>query len=140
MLLSPFFLLFTIGAILAIRQKWPVFFKPVSLVGVVLVFLLITGLNKCIYQKGAPHHHQVMNWVDSNVSDDAPIGTIQVGTLGYCQDRTIYLYGKVNPEALLAQRGRAYCPDLQNKPDDCLLYYLRGRPETLVHSRLVWDR
>lgn len=75
-----------------------------SLVGVVLVFLLITGLNKCIYQKGAPHHHQVMNWVDSNVSDDAPIGTIQVGTLGYCQDQTIYLYGKVNPEALLAQR------------------------------------
>gem|GEM_PF-5850514 len=78
MLLSPFFLLFTMGAILAIRQKWSVFFKPVSLVGVALVFLLVTGPSTWIYQTGVPHHHhlQVMNWVDSNVSDDARIGTI----------------------------------------------------------------
>lgn len=82
-----------------------------SLVGVALVFLLITGPSTWIYQTGVPHHHnfQLMNWVDSTVPN-AWIGTMQTGTLGYFPEWTINFDDKVKPEALLAQRGRAYRP------------------------------
>jgi hypothetical protein len=41
--------------------------------------------------------------VEENVPDDAWVGAIQSGTLGYFHDRTLNLDGKVNPEALRAR-------------------------------------
>ena len=73
-----------------------------SLVGVALVFLLITGPSTWIYQNGVPHHHnfQRMNWVDSTVPN-AWIGTMQTGTLGHFPESIINFDDKVKPEALL---------------------------------------
>ncbi len=47
-------------------------------------------------------HFQVVEWVQQNVADEAWVGAIQTGTLGYWHDRTINLDGKVNPDALRA--------------------------------------
>ena len=72
---------------------------------------MITGPSTWVYQKGVPDHHnfQLMNWVYSTVPD-AWIGTMHTGALGYFPDWTINFDDKVKPEALLAQRGRAYRP------------------------------
>ena len=82
-----------------------------SLVGVALVFLLITGPSTWIYQEGVLHHHkfQLMNWVDSTVPN-AWIDTMQTGTLGYFPESIINFDDKVKRDALLAQQGRAYRP------------------------------
>ena len=48
----------------------------------------------------AQGHFQVVDWVTENVPQDAWLGAVQTGTVGYWHDRTINLDGKVNPEAL----------------------------------------
>lgn len=50
-------------------------------------------------------HFHVVRWVEENVPEEAWVGAVQTGTLGYWHDRTINLDGKVNPEALAARRS-----------------------------------
>lgn len=57
------------------------------------------------YARGDQHgHFQVVAWVAAHVAEEAWVGAIQTGTLGFFHDRTINLDGKVNPEALQARR------------------------------------
>lgn len=66
--------------------------------------VLIAGLNARTYLGGTDHmHFEIVQWVEDNVPEDAWIGAVQTGTLGYFHDRTINLDGKVNPEALQAR-------------------------------------
>jgi hypothetical protein len=69
--------------------------------GALLVRLLLPG---------APDqgHEQVVAWVGENVPEEAWVGAVQTGTLGYWHDRTINLDGKVNPEALEARRTEGH--------------------------------
>jgi hypothetical protein len=71
-----------------------------------VALLLAAGLNLYRLVPGvAVHgHFQVVDWVAENVPDDAWVGAVQTGTLGYWHDRTINLDGKVNPAALAARR------------------------------------
>lgn len=48
-------------------------------------------------------HEQVIRWVSAHVPEDAWVGAVQTGTLGYWHNRTINLDGKVNPDALAAR-------------------------------------
>ncbi|WP_435311995.1 hypothetical protein [Primorskyibacter sedentarius] len=50
-------------------------------------------------------HFHVVGWVSENVPEEAWVGAVQTGTLGYWHDRTINLDGKVNPAALAARRA-----------------------------------
>ena len=57
------------------------------------------------FQRWEQHlHFQVVDWVAANVPEDAWVGAIQTGTLGYYHERTINLDGKVDPNALAAQQ------------------------------------
>jgi hypothetical protein len=59
--------------------------------------LLARPLLPGAHQQG---HFQVVEWVRENVPEEAWVGAVQTGTLGYWHDRTINLDGKVNPAAL----------------------------------------
>lgn len=66
---------------------------------------LALALNLRPLMAGAPQgHFQVVDWVRQNVPEEAWIGAVQTGTLGYWHDRTINLDGKVNPDALAVLR------------------------------------
>ncbi|MGB7243174.1 MAG: hypothetical protein WBC93_13940 [Sulfitobacter sp.] len=72
--------------------------KAVGLIGIVISLgllgrLLIPGVK-------SQGHFQVVDWVHKNVPQDVWVGAVQTGTLGYWNDRTINLDGKVNPDAL----------------------------------------
>ena len=56
-------------------------------------------------------HFHVVRWVEANVPEDAWVGAVQTGTLGYWHDRTINLDGKVNPDALAARRSKGHVLD-----------------------------
>jgi hypothetical protein len=129
--LAVFFAMFTITIAFHIwsmvgRAKLP----SASIAGLVVV-LLVAGLNVRIYFTGMPHEHiQVINWVEQNVPDDQWVAAIQTGTLGYFHDRTKNLDGKVNPDALAAKKGRAFCPEVDdetvfiNGKKNCLMHYI----------------
>ncbi|SNS78273.1 hypothetical protein [Tropicimonas sediminicola] len=53
-------------------------------------------------------HRQVVDWVAENVPEQAWVGAVQTGTLGYWHDRTINLDGKVNPAALEARKREGH--------------------------------
>ena len=77
-------------------------------IGSAVAVLAAVGLNVRIYVQGSEHmHFQVVEWVEANVPDEAWVGAIQSGTLGFFHDRTINLDGKVNPRALAARREDA---------------------------------
>jgi hypothetical protein len=83
---------------------------------------LAVFLNVRAYRLGAKHQHfQVVEWVEQNVPDAVWIGAVQSGTLGYFHDRTLNLDGKVNPEALEAQ-----------KTETSLQYTVASKAEYLV--------
>ena len=63
--------------------------------------LLVRALLPGVTQQG---HEQVVSWVSDNVPEEAWVGAIQTGTLGYWHDRTVNLDGKVNPKALEAKQ------------------------------------
>lgn len=72
-----------------------------ALAGVCLIVVTCASLNVHLYRQGNDHmHDQIVEWVEENVREDAWIGAVQTGTLGFFHDRTINLDGKVNPEAL----------------------------------------
>ncbi|GMW00913.1 MAG: hypothetical protein AMXMBFR84_20500 [Candidatus Hydrogenedentota bacterium] len=111
--LSPFmailwavFVVHLLGKFSASKMRWAA--------GIVMscVVVAVALQNIRIYSNGANQAHwQVVKWVQENAGEDAWIGAVQSGTLGYFHDRTINLDGKVNPEALnarLAQSIPAY--------------------------------
>lgn len=104
--LSPFLTLITIAVVTSLAEKVPRMLQPVvaiSMMSVVLLFVSATNLR--LYVNGAQHQHfQVVEWVDTHVSPEVWVGAVQTGTLGFFHDRTINLDGKVNPEALRANR------------------------------------
>jgi hypothetical protein len=72
---------------------------------VVSAGVMCAALDVRTYLKGCEHlHFQVVDWVAANVPEDAWVGAIQTGTLGYYHERTINLDGKVDPNALAAQQ------------------------------------
>ena len=78
----------------------------VGLAGLVLSVLLLGRLLlPGVNEQG---HFHVVRWVEENVPEDAWVGAVQTGTLGYWHDRTINLDGKVNPEALAARRSKGH--------------------------------
>jgi hypothetical protein len=85
------------GAALALSYG----FGGILLSGALLIRLLLPG---------APDqgHEQVVAWVEENVPEEAWVGAVQTGTLGYWHDRTINLDGKVNPQALAARRTEGH--------------------------------
>lgn len=71
-----------------------------------VVVLLCCALHVRTYAGGTQHMHRpVVHWVAQNVPERAWVAAVQTGTLGFFHDRTINLDGKVNPEALEAQRS-----------------------------------
>jgi hypothetical protein len=71
-----------------------------------LACVLVLYLNVRGFRLGSKHQHfQVVEWIEANVPDSVWIGAVQSGTVGYFHDRTLNLDGKVNPEALAAQKA-----------------------------------
>lgn len=131
---APFLALFSFGIFIYVQERFNAFppldklFIPVFLGGTVFI---IAGLNIRLFKEGVPHGHiQVINWVDQHVPEEVWVAAIQTGTLGYFHDKTYNLDGKVNPEALKAKHGEAYCPDPsqsgtnKQQPRNCLMYYI----------------
>jgi hypothetical protein len=81
--------------------------RPAALpIAIALALMLVVHLRA--YRRGDQHQHfQVVAWVEQNVPQQAWVGAIQTGTLGFFHDRTINLDGKVNPYALEARRRGA---------------------------------
>ena len=105
LILATFVVALDIGRwLLPNRAAWPVFAYGLS--GVALSWALLVWL----LLPGAPNqgHGQVVAWVNANVPENAWIGAVQTGTLGYWHDRTVNLDGKVNPEALAARRTEGH--------------------------------
>jgi hypothetical protein len=75
-----------------------------ALAMLLMLRLLIPG----VHQQG---HFQVVDWVRANVPENAWVGAVQTGTLGYWHDRTINLDGKVNPHALRARMEKGHVLD-----------------------------
>lgn len=103
--LSPFFAI--IGAATAFRLATSAArrgFSALPLAAVAAMALVVVGLNYRSYERGPAHgHRQVIEWAAANVPEDAWVGAIQTGTLGFFHDKTYNLDGKVNAEALEAK-------------------------------------
>jgi hypothetical protein len=101
---SPFLALLWAWAIVEVWQRIPL--PRLRLVIAVVFVGVVLYPNVRLYLRGTNHlHFQVVEWVGANVSDDVWVGAPQSGTLGFFHDRTINLDGKVNPQALAAQRA-----------------------------------
>jgi hypothetical protein len=99
------------------------------------------------WRRGLDHlHFQVVAWVAEHVPEDAWVGAVQTGTVGYFHDRTINLDGKVNPEALAAVRAHRIPQYVLSKPIRYLADWeglaswaeldgLKGRFDLVVHDR-----
>lgn len=126
---TPFLTLFMVMIALTLLRKVEYVRRPLLWSGATFCVLVIVALNLRIYQNAMPHQHiQVVNWVDKHVPDSTWVAAIQTGTLGYFHDRTINLDGKVNPDALLAKRGLAFCQGDRlvpgDEPKNCLIDYI----------------
>lgn len=124
---TPFLMLFATMLILTVLKKLPTQKRPVLLLAGAICLIITVSLNFRIYQRGIPHQHQqVVAWVKAHVPKESWVGAIQTGTLGYFHDRTINLDGKVNPMALKAKNGDAFCPESSNTPSksNCLMDYI----------------
>jgi len=83
-----------------LRKKREAMAMPFVLAFTVVAVALLVGLNVRRYQRSVHHmHFQAVEWIDENVPEQAWIGAPQTGTIGFFHDRTVYLDGKVNPEA-----------------------------------------
>lgn len=120
---TPFLLLFSTMVLLSLANTG--FKKPMLISGALVSSLIIVALNVRIFNNGVPHQHQqVVDWVKNNVPEDQWVGAIQTGTLGYFHDKSINLDGKVNPNALKASHGEAFCPPGQPQKENCLMEYI----------------
>jgi hypothetical protein len=109
--LAPLFIIAAVSAALDIGRwvlpRWPrALVLTYGFGGVVLSALLLVRL----VLPGAPvqGHAQVVAWTRENVPEEAWVGAVQTGTLGYWHDRTINLDGKVNPIALEERRTHGH--------------------------------
>jgi hypothetical protein len=105
--LAPLFIAATVSVAVGLARRLMPQRASVVLTGLAVAALALgVGLNFYRLMPGvAVHgHFQVVDWVEANVPEEAWVGAVQTGTLGYWHDRTINLDGKVNPEALAARR------------------------------------
>lgn len=94
-------LLWAVGVAWLWQRSWLVM-RWLAIVGFIVI---IGGLAGRSYLRQTVHlHFQVVNWVEKNVPEQAWVGAIQSGTVGYFHDRTLNLDGKVNPDALAARK------------------------------------
>jgi 4-amino-4-deoxy-L-arabinose transferase-like glycosyltransferase len=86
--------------------------RPLGYLFALGLFALITGVNARNQIAHAEHpHFEVVRWVQANVPEQAWVGAVQTGTVGFFHDRTMNLDGKVNPgayEALIQRRLHEY--------------------------------
>lgn len=127
---SPFFALLSLAVFLYFKQliKDSALKNPALFAAATCTLGVVIGLNYRIFALGVPQDHiQVVNWIEKNVPDEAWVAAVQTGTLGYFHDKTLNLDGKVNPEALKAKHGKAYCPENDEsgkERNNCLMHYI----------------
>ncbi|MCB9604175.1 MAG: hypothetical protein H6720_27950 [Sandaracinus sp.] len=109
---SPFLLLLSVALALGVLDRVGDVARRALPVAGVAALGVMTFLSYRQYGMGNQHpHFQVVDWVAQNVPEDAWVGAIQTGTLGFFHDRTVNLDGKVNIaayEALVAHREGEY--------------------------------
>ncbi|MBK9386731.1 MAG: hypothetical protein IPN34_18100 [Planctomycetes bacterium] len=82
---------------------------PATAASLVLLVGGVTARNHLAH--GDHAHFEVVRWVQANVPEQAWVGAVQTGTVGFFHDRTMNLDGKVNPgayEALIQRRLHEY--------------------------------
>lgn len=109
--LAPLLIAAALAAALELG-RWAIRTRPEALaalysgLGIALsLAILIRALFPGVTFQG---HEQVVAWTEANVPEDVWVGAVQTGTLGYWHDRTYNLDGKVNPEALAANRTEGH--------------------------------
>ena len=103
--LSPWMALLTIAVV---HKLWTGAELPrprvAQATGLLLVLLMAIGLDVRIHRRGMNNgHFQAVEWIHDNVPEDAWIGAIQTGTVGFFHDKAYNLDGKVSPPALQAR-------------------------------------
>jgi hypothetical protein len=85
-----------------------------------------------------------VDWIRSNVSEEAWLGAFQSGTLGFFHDRTINLDGKVNPAALEAIRHARLQAYVVESPIEYIVDWASlvepwSRADAIVSRNFAWD-
>jgi hypothetical protein len=104
--ISPFLAIFTVSVVVLGLERWggSIGIRRLLPLGTLSLLVMAMVLNLRLYRDGTTHQHfQVVQWVEKNVSQEAWVGAVQTGTLGFFHDRTVNLDGKVNPNALAAK-------------------------------------
>jgi uncharacterized membrane protein len=101
--LSPFFALLWAAVVVWAWQRVP---WQMVRYGLMLLFITaILGFSVRHYRQGHQQaHFQMVEWVQQHLTKNEWVGSSQTGTLGYFYDRTLNLDGKVNPDALAANK------------------------------------
>jgi hypothetical protein len=96
------------------HRIWVWLSSPMPRVAQAIVFsfalVMSLGLDVRAHMQGMNNgHFQAVEWIDEHVPENAWVGAIQTGTVGFFHDRTYNLDGKVSPSALQARlEGRIF--------------------------------